>query len=251
MRPVIAITCNYTYDGSAPYKAGLGTREQEWQLLADDYISSIVRAGGLPLPIPIFDEPEHAAELLAHADGLLISGGNDVDARLFDQPPRRELGSIDVRRDRMEIALLRHALYETELPILGICRGIQIMNVAFGGTLYQHLPTEGFSCHSLTMYRRTEGSHAVTIAEGSRLRALLGESAWVNSFHHQAVGRVADGFMAAATAADGVIEAIEPREDTGRFVLGVQWHPEMMAGADDRQLALLAAFVRACGEKKQ
>ena len=131
------------------------------------------------------------------------------------------------------------------MPLLGICRGIQVLNVAMGGTVHQHLPAAGYENHSLSMFRRGEISHTVRFQPVSRLGALLGTELGVNSFHHQAVDRVAEGFVPVASAPDGVIEAIEPAK-WERFVLGVQWHPEMMALQRPEQLALLKAFTAAC-----
>ena len=245
MRPVIGITSNDTYDGSGPFSEGIGAREQEWQLLADDYVSAVAAAGGMPLLIPVFRDPALALEALRHVDGVILSGGNDLDPGLYGQFPRPELGGVIPERDRMELALAKQIMTDTALPLLGICRGIQVLNAAMGGTVHQHLPAAGYECHSLTMFRRTEPSHTVELIPGTRLHGLLGGTLGVNSFHHQAVDRIAPGFLAAAKSPDGVIEAIEP-ERSGRFVLGVQWHPEMMALAQPEQLRLMQAFVDAC-----
>lgn len=245
MRPVIGITCNYTYDGSGPFAEGIGAREQEWQLLADDYVAAVTAAGGLPLLIPVFQDPAMALETLEHVDGLILSGGNDLDPGTFGQFPKKELGGVIPGRDHMELALARHVMEHSSMPLLGICRGIQVLNVAMGGTVHQHLPAAGYENHSLSMFRRGEISHTVRIQPESRLGALLGTELGVNSFHHQAVDRVAEGFVPVASAPDGVIEAIEPAKGE-RFVLGVQWHPEMMALQRPEQLALLKAFTAAC-----
>lgn len=249
MRPIIGITCNYSYDGSGPFADGIGAREQEWQLLADDYVTAVELSGGLPVIIPLYNNLPAAMESLTHIDGIIVSGGNDIDSNLFGQFPKKEVGKINPRRDLQDIEMTRKALTETGLPVLGICRGIQVMNVAMGGTLHQHLPSAGFECHSLTMYRRTEASHTVSIAPDSLLYSLVGDHiGHVNSLHHQAVDRVADAFKAVAVSPDGVVEAIE-LVNSNRFVLGVQWHPEMMFSKDEVSHKLVAAFVQACTKR--
>ena len=259
MKPIIGITCNYSYNGSVPCAEGIGAAGQEWQMLADDYVISVLAAGGLPVLLPILPFPgeedalaaasvcnETTVEMLRHIDGLLLSGGNDLDSVYFDQFPRAEVGPIVAKRDRQEILTARFAYEKMKLPVLGVCRGAQILNVAMGGTLHQHLPAAGFNSHSLFMFPREEPSHSIRIESGSRLGEILGASARVNSFHHQAVNQPAPGFHATAFSPDGVIEAIEPEESGGRFVMGVQWHPEMMAAHSSQQHLLIKAFVSAC-----
>lgn len=246
MRPVIGITCNYLYESSALFANGLGVRGQEWQLLADDYITAVEQAGGLPVIIPIYNDHSAAVEMLSHIDGIIFSGGNDLDPNLYYQFPQEEIGNIDSKRDGQDIELARKVITETHLSVLGICRGIQVMNVAMGGTLHQHLPGSGYNCHSLTMYRRTDVTHSVSVTPGSRLCSIFGgEILHVNSFHHQAVNSVASSFRPVAISLDGVIEAIESI-DLDRFVVGVQWHPEMLSSNDEMSRRLLSAFVQSC-----
>jgi putative glutamine amidotransferase len=184
-------------------------------------------------------------------DGLLLPGGVDVDPAIYGQEPHPELGKVDDALDEAELVLTRWAL-EDQLPLLGICRGIQLMNVAAGGTLYQDLRAQfpGAQCHRFvpSQYGRDHRGHLVHIEPGSHLARALGLSVPVNSRHHQAVKDVAPGFVVTARAPDGVIEGLELEglEHPGApFAVGVQWHPENLAAQDAQMLALFQAFVQA------
>ena len=190
-----------------------------------DYVRSVERAGALPLVLPTL-EPEHAEALLDRLDGLVLSGGVDVDPALYGRPRHPKLGHVDRERDEFELALTRHAL-RRDLPLLAICRGQQVLNVATGGTLIQDIPSEleGAVTHAAPG-RRTRRSHAVEVIGGSKLGEILGAGPLsVNSFHHQAIDRLGDGLVVTGRCPeDGVIEAVEMKDRS--FVLAVQWHPE-------------------------
>ncbi|HEV8338278.1 MAG TPA: gamma-glutamyl-gamma-aminobutyrate hydrolase family protein [bacterium] len=214
----------------------------------DHYLDVLVAAGGEPLVLT----PETDLAALAAADGVLLAGGLDVHPSLYHQeidPRVAETVEIDGERDRLEMMVVGAALGR-DLPIFGICRGHQTLNVALGGTLVQDLSLRGIEVPTHHQRRRqprpaeSEPVHRIRVAPGSRLAAILGsEEVAVNSFHHQVVDQPAPGLRVVATAEDGVIEALEAED--GRFLLSVQWHPERMARTDDRQAALFAAFVEA------
>lgn len=204
--------------------------------LPADYVEGVVRAGGIAVLLP--PQPvDPAGGLLDSLDALVITGGYDLDPARYGQPPHPATDRPRTDRDDWEFALLRGAL-DRGLPVLGICRGAQMLNVAFGGTLHQHLPDVlGHSGH-----RAGNGVFTrlpVRTVAGTRLAALLGESVDAPCYHHQAIDRVGDGLVVSAMDADGVIEALElPGES---FVLAVQWHPEQ--ALDD--LRLFEAVVHA------
>jgi putative glutamine amidotransferase len=193
-------------------------------LLREDYVRSVERAGGLPLVL--VGRPEDAPELLDHVRALLLTGGGDVDPALYGQARHANLKRVAAERDAFELALVREAL-SRDLPVLGICRGHQVLNVATGGTLVQDIPSqiEGAGSHDPDV-ERWETAHEVTVLPGTRLRQILGkERVAVNSFHHQAVQDLGRGLVISARAdGDDVVEGIE--STAHRFVLGVQWHPE-------------------------
>ena len=209
------------------------------------YVRSVVAAGGIPVIVSPLVGQTRAAELLEAMDGLLLSGGEDVDPALYREPAGPALGPVDRERDLMEIALFAHAR-DAGLPVLAICRGLQVVNVALGGSLWQDLPSErpGTVEHAAPG-ARTDRTHAVRVEPGSQLAQALGaERLAVNSFHHQGIKVLAEGLKATARAEDGLIEGIEGVGDD-HWLLGVQWHPEEMhaeRGAPDA--GLFAAFVR-------
>lgn len=241
-RKLIGITCNYLEPLPSAFTAGIGAEEQAWQLLAHDYLEAIWRAGAMPLMIPIDSDIDRAREMISMADGLLLSGGNDVTPGTYGRRYEK-CGILDPDRDRMELALLDEAL-SADIPILGICRGIQIMNVGFGGTLYQDLPAAGCCVHSIFSNKRNIPTHKVTVAPETALAKIVGAGdLWVNSFHHQAVCDLAPGLTAMASSEEGVIEAVSV---PGRkFAMAVQWHPEMMYDSNSQQ-AIFRAFIDAC-----
>jgi putative glutamine amidotransferase len=229
-RPLIGIT---TYVTPAKWSYW----ETEAALIPADYVYAIERAGGRALLVP--PSEEGVEETLQALDGLLFSGGSDIDPGLYDQEPHAETLGIHEGRDRAELALLEAAL-ERDMPVLAICRGSQVLNVARGGDLVQHLPeVVGDVKHKHTP--GTFADHDVTLADGTRLGSLLGDRAPVKSHHHQGIGRIGQGLRVAAHAEDGSVEAVE--DPDRRFAVGVLWHPE--AGEDAR---LFAELVREAAE---
>ena len=185
---------------------------------------AIRSAGGHSVIITPVEREYEAWYQVQAIDGLVLSGGDDVSPLLFGEEPHHGIGRVDRSRDVWEIALSRMAVRE-EKPILGICRGMQAMNVAFGGDVYQDIASRTDTiCHQQTSAHGTTW-HTVHVSQGSRLRELFGEMIAVNSYHHQAVRRIADGLTVVATSSDGVTEAIEGRE---KWLVGVQWHPELL-----------------------
>jgi putative glutamine amidotransferase len=210
----------------------------------EDYLRSVEQAGGLPVVLAP-GEAADAAELLDGVDGLLLSGGADVDPALFGEPAHEKLGRVTRARDDFELALTREALAR-DVPLLAICRGQQVLNVAAGGTLVQDIPAQvGSAIDHDPDAPRASLAHAVHVAEGTRLHAILGgPRVEVNSFHHQSVRDLGRGLVASAWCEpDGIVEGIEG--PGRRFAVGVQWHPEGF-WRERRFHALFAAHVEAC-----
>lgn len=194
------------------------------------YLTSVVAGGGVPVVLSPLIGADRAAAALEDLDGLVLTGGEDVDPSLYGAAPSRFLGTVARDRDLFELALFAVAR-ERQLPVLGICRGIQLINVAFGGTLWQDLPSErrGLLNHNPRTPRDAQ-AHGVRVLAGSRAAAALGRAEFdANSFHHQAVRDLGRGLVATAWAADGLIEAVETI-DGEPWLLAVQWHPEEMSG---------------------
>ena len=209
--PVIGLTGNFQ-DGNC--------------MLAEGYYQSILKAGGTPFIIPCYDDADALVNTLEKLDGILLTGGADINPLFLGEEPVKELHGINPRRDRQELLLTRLAA-DRQIPILGICRGIQTMNAAFGGPLYQdiHSQMEGTRIKHSQELDRSYASHTVTIEKDTLLHHLFkADTIAVNSFHHQAVKKAAPGFRVCARATDGVIEAMESTEY--KSMLGVQWHPE-------------------------
>ena len=243
-RPVIGIS---VYAEQARW----GAWDRPALLLPRSYADSVAQAGGIPVLLPPVPGVEHAVTRL---DGLILSGGGDIDPAQFGAAADPQTRSVRPARDTAEFALVAAALARG-LPFLGICRGLQVLNVARGGTLHQHLPAlVGHDGHAPVP--GGYGSHPVRIAAGSRLAGILGDPGETDEFdvptqHHQAIDRLGDGLTATAWTADGVIEAVElalpARNGHGAngswFAMAVQWHPE--AGTDPRLFrALVAAATR-------
>ncbi len=225
--------------GSGPERATLNTA----------YIEAVQQAGGVPVLLPPQLGAREFADLAANLDGLLLTGGGDVDPALYNEKPHREAVGISPRRDTFETDALRWAL-GGHRPVFAICRGMQVLNVALGGSLYQHLPDlfGDVVCHQQTAagYGRDEPTHPVDVRGGSLLANIIGSgSVGVNSMHHQGIRAAGSHLVITARAPDGVIEAVEAPA-LGPFVLGVQWHPEEMLAASVAARTLFAAFIEAC-----
>ena len=196
------------------------------------YVHAVVRSGAVPLILSPLAGTAHIELLLDALDGLVLTGGEDVDPVYFGQTPHPRLGNVDAERDAFELAIFRRALGRG-LPVLAICRGIQLVNVALGGTLWQDIPSErpGALDHSPTS-PRDQRTHPVQIEAGSRLAEALGaDHCVVNSFHHQSIRDLAPGLRISARAPDGEIEGVESSEPD-LWLLAVQWHPEEFHGHD-------------------
>jgi microsomal dipeptidase-like Zn-dependent dipeptidase/gamma-glutamyl-gamma-aminobutyrate hydrolase PuuD len=204
--------------------------------ISDAYVNAVIKAGGVPVLIPLTTDLGTLENILAQIDGLILTGGGDIYAPLFNEELHPLVESYDIERDRCEIHLVRRAV-EKQIPVLGICRGQQVINVAFGGTLIQDIPSQMPDSkinHNQQEERKT-GTHFVDILTGSKLYdPVKTNKLLVNSFHHQAIKILAPEFEAIARSEDGIIEAIESTQ--GNFILGVQWHPENMSVAGNEAM---------------
>jgi len=226
-RPTIGITSYWT-------EAAMSHWSCDAVLVSQGYVEGVRVAGGRPVVLPAdttwIDEPDDVLDIV---DALLVVGGNDIDPTHYGQEPHAAIGALSPRRDAVELALVRRAV-ERDVPLLGICRGVQVLNVACGGTLVKDIPSEikGALEHQLQVppHESYALAHEVWLDKDTLLTRLMRErlsdadSCDVNSRHHQAVSRIAPGFVSSATAPDGIVEAIE--DPSVPFCLGVQWHPE-------------------------
>jgi putative glutamine amidotransferase len=210
-----------------------------------DYLKGVSEAGGVPVVVQPSLSLRGAEALLDGLDGLLLSGGPDLDPGYYGEDPIPELGTTIPQWDALEMALLSLAI-RRGMPIFGICRGMQILNVALGGTLYQDVPSQ-LGADVIDHWQTTPKSHStheVEVLEDSYLAAITDrQTVEVNSYHHQGIKGLADSLMVAAHSADGVIEALESCDFCERWLVGVQWHPEGMRDPDSGQRNLFEAHV--------
>jgi len=215
------------------------------QAVAESYVSMLSQAGGMAVLIPANFGLDRVPELASRIDGILLSGGPDVDPFHFGAEPHRKLGKIDPVRDELEIALSKIAL-ERSIPVLAICRGIQVLNVALGGTLIQDIPSHvpGHISHEVRGVVEGAG-HTIDLDPESRLAKMVGSTLLrVTSDHHQAVEDVGEGLLVSAWARDGIVEAIEHKEHP--FMIGLQWHPERNPTMTPDTRVILDEFMKAC-----
>jgi putative glutamine amidotransferase len=237
-RPVIGLCTAFE-------RARWSVWDQSAVLLPSNYIDAVQRAGGLAVMLPpdarLAEDPHEALELI---DGLVLAGGADIDPATYGQPAHDETLDVVPERDAFEIALTRAAI-ERDLPVLGICRGMQLINVALGGTLHQHLPEHvGHEQHRRVIGSFDGADHEVELSPGTLAMRVIGTPTHATkSHHHQGVDRVGEGLrVSAISAVDGLAEAIELPDRT--FVLGVQWHPEA-----DAMSPVIGGLVQAAGER--
>lgn len=205
------------------------------------YIDAVLKSGGNPVILPFVDDEAILWESIQNLDGLIITGGRDVDPYTYREEPLLGLGNFCPERDLHDLRAIRKAV-DFGLPIFGICRGMHILNVAFGGSLFQDIPTTTDS--RLKHRHQTRGDigvHTVRFVTGSRMERIFGSETRTNSYHHAAIKVLASGFEATGFASDGIIEAIESRDHN--LVYGVQWHPEMMFVSTSSQLDLFRLVV--------
>lgn len=228
-KPVIGVTL---------FRREKNKSNSEYGTINCNYVKAVVDAGGLPLLIPIVNQPQDIKHYMDLIDGLLLSGGQDISPEFYNEKPIEELGEIDPTRDRWELKLFQEA-YRKKLPLLGICRGMQLINVGLEGSLYQDIYSQ--YKNSLQHTSKKEEScayHKILIETGSQLEEILCclDSLYVNSYHHQAIKEIGDNLKIVAHSDEGVVEAIEAEDSDQRFLVGVQWHPEDLAGAGDNGL---------------
>lgn len=231
---------------------GITARVEKDQTYALDpvYATAILQSGGLPLIVPIVDEEDIPA-LCERLDGLIVTGGGDINPTLYGEEPHLRLGAVYPGSDLYEKELILNFL-KLDKPFIGMCRGLQMLNISLGGTNYQDLESqfEGTLHQHKQMALRTHRTHSVTLEDESQLLGIMGEKSFhVNSFHHQGVKDVSEELKVAARAADGLVEALE--SDKYQFVMGIQWHPEEFAvQGDEASKKLFDRFVKECAKDK-
>lgn len=208
------------------------------------YTDSIIRANGIPFILPVCNNESILKKMVESVDGILLSGGEDIHPFLFNEEPIEKIGHISEERDFLDFKILKYAV-EMKKPVLGICRGHQVINVFFSGNIYQDIATQTSSKIKHSQSARINlATHKINIKKDSFLYDIFGKSTEINSFHHQAIKDVSDKFDVIATSNDGIIEAIEYKGD--EFIIGTQWHPEVMAESNGKMQEIFNRFVKKC-----
>jgi len=237
-KPIIGINSSRVIKHETPYSHSV------IESLSNDYVESVIKAGGIPIILPILCDEESIRRQLQLLDGVILSGGVDINPLVYNEEPSPKLGYIFPDKDTFDLLIVKIAC-ELNKPILAICRGHQILNIAFGGTLYQDL-SDMEDCYIKHQQQTKDGAatHTIDITPNSILHSILGSSIVTNTFHHQAIKDLAPGFKVTAYSKDNVIEAIEKCDK--KFVVGVQFHPEIMTAYNDKNmLKLFEAFITA------
>jgi putative glutamine amidotransferase len=246
--PVIGITvdANFGREGEKT-PAGIGGNGTAVFWLNKSYVDAVENAGGIPVLIPVVTSLKKAQLYLSIIDGLILSGGDfDIDPALYGEKPVPQLGTLKPGRTIMEMGLLKGALI-IGLPTLGVCGGHQAINVAFGGSLWQDIPSQIPSAikHSQSPEPSTKPAHEVSVVPGSLLADIVGGKPvlQVNSTHHQCVKKLGRGLASSSIAPDGLVESVELEKRDARFLLGVQWHPERLCGSDETSARIFRKLV--------
>ncbi len=246
MKPRIGITTYYVKSEEASKKQVRGLPGQDLLVSTMDYSRSVSNAGGIPLTIPVLENDDYIEEIVKQMDGFIFAGGTDVSPLEFKAPVKKGLKMLNPERDRFELKLLKKIIAYKK-PILGICRGFQLINVFFGGTLYQDIEENGLTKqeHFCKMMPKYSPCHSIYISSESRLYSLWQkEKIMVNSFHHQTVKKLGNGLKELGKAEDGIIELIEHQDYP--FLMAVQWHPEMMSEKYSEQLKVFELLIENC-----
>jgi len=216
----------------------------------EGYLTMVERHGALPVLLPVTEDEGLIDEILDGFDGFIISGGGDIDSAHWNEPLHEKAAGLDPQRDTMELMLARKLHQRHDKPVLCVCRGVQVMNVAMGGTLYQDVPSQfGETLAHRQPEKQYEAAHNVSVISGTKLSRIVGcETIGVNTLHHQAVKDVAPGLVVSAKATDGLIEALE--SGSHPFFLGVQWHPERLGAQDVAADRLFSVFCETCKQAK-
>ncbi|WP_226584601.1 gamma-glutamyl-gamma-aminobutyrate hydrolase family protein [Halobacillus litoralis] len=236
MKPLIGISGSIIIDQGGRFPG------YDRAYVNNDYVQSVLRGGGIPFILPVLEDDETITMQAQAMDGLVLSGGHDVNPLLYGEEPRLKQGTPFPERDHSETILAKEMIRQGK-PVFAICRGIQLLNVAYGGSLHQDLSyMETESLKHDQYHNPSQETHTITTEPNSVMREQFGQTTLTNSFHHQIIKEVAPGFKATAYAKDGVVEAIEKIGEDG-FVLGVQWHAEMMTKKHESMQRLFDRFV--------
>ncbi|MDO6354200.1 gamma-glutamyl-gamma-aminobutyrate hydrolase family protein [Caloramator sp. CAR-1] len=237
-KPLIGITADYMISQEGLYTG------QERFYIAKDYIDAVLESGGIPVIVPIINKESDLLQIIDQLDGIILSGGHDVNPIYYGEEPSKHVGFTYTPRDLYELFIVKAAI-EKDMPILGISRGQQIMVVAFGGKLYQDISQNiGAYINHMQRANINDIGHYINIIPGTRLYKIFDtDRVLVNSFHHQAAKEVPSNFIVSATSSDGVVEAIEHKT---KPIMAVQWHPEMMTKKHPIMLRLFEEFINWC-----
>lgn len=238
MNPVIGISTNFQTVDKGKFTG------MERIYVNKDYADAILKAGGTPLLLPPVEDADLVCQYVRLCDGFILSGGGDINPIFYRETPHPKLEEFHTGLDRSQGLLVKEIL-RADKPLLAICRGIQLLNVALGGTLWQDISAIDHPVMLHSQYGpRGDVFHKVDIAEGSVLYEIFGSELDVNSFHHQCLNKLGQNLKITATSSDGVVEAVEMPDH--HFVVGLQWHPEMLLSASEEMLPLFRKFVGAC-----